>query len=167
MSIVCAKGGSRQDVHHLCPSVLPPHGALQAAGVPLEAERLRLEVVGRLHEQLDALSPLQDLRAVNRVKLCATVCAQRRPSMPPGHQHIRAAQSAAHIGSLPVHKCHGRPIKTPLAGQCLGANLLDVLDHDALDVCHGAADAVDGVRARIVIPVVHAFRQHLHGCDDQ
>ena len=48
--------------NHLCSYVLPPHGALQPAGVPLEAERLRLEVVGRLHEQFDALSSLQNLQ---------------------------------------------------------------------------------------------------------
>ena len=39
--------------------------------------------------------------------------------------------------------------------------LLDVLYHDALDVRHCAANAIDGVRARIMIPVVHALCEDL------
>ena len=52
-------------------------------------------------------------------------------------------------------------MRSTAASQERGPRLLDVLDHDALDVGHRAADAVDGVRAGVVVPVVHALRQDL------
>ena len=70
--------------HHLRPDVLPPHGALQSPGITLEAERLCLQVVGRLDEQLDALSSLQNLRPDSRLSYSDT------PHLTNGHSNSYA-----------------------------------------------------------------------------